>query len=270
MGKFDDKVVWITGGARGQGRSHAQAFAREGADIVICDVPDPLPTVPYPVGTAEDMAETVALVEAEGRKCLALKGDVRDGAQMRNIASEAMAAFGRIDVHIANAGILSLAESTWETSDEDWQEMIDVNLTGVWQSCKAAIPHILAGGRGGSIIMTASIAAMRGVAGCTHYTAAKHGVVGLMRTLAWELASENVTVNAVVPTGVNSPMSNNDFFGRWLDEHPKLADAMRGNLIDIEQLPASHVSGAMVWLASEEGRYVTGVTLPIDAGFLIK
>ncbi len=270
MGKFDGKTVWITGGARGQGRSHAVTFAREGADVVISDVPGPLPTVPYAVANEEDMAETVRLVEAEGARCLAVKADVRSGEQMRHVASQAVEAFGHIDVLIANAGILALAENTWETPDEDWQEQLDVNLTGVWQACKAAIPHMLEAGRGGSIMMTASIAAIRGVAGCTHYTAAKHGVIGVMRTLAWELADRNINVNAVVPTGVDSPMSNNDFFPGWLDEHPKLADAMRGNLMPIDQLPAAAVSAAMVYLASDEARYVTGSVLPVDAGFLIK
>lgn len=270
MGKLDGKVAVITGGARGQGRSHALTFAREGAEVAVCDIDEQLATVPYPLASRDDLAETARLVRETGRACLAMKADVRSGAQMRAFAEACVARFGRVDIVAANAGILSLAPATWELTDEQWQQMIDVNLTGVWQTCKAFVPPMISAGHGGSIVLTSSIAGLKGVAGCTHYTAAKHGVVGLMRTLAWELAPHGIRVNTIHPTGVDSPMSNNDFFARWLKENPVLGDAMRGNLIDVDALPAQDISNAMLWLASDEARYVTGVTLPVDAGFMIK
>lgn len=155
-------------------------------------------------------------------------------------------------------------------SDEQWDDMIDVNLTGVFKSCRAVVPHMLAAGNGGSIVITSSIAGLKGVAGCTHYTAAKHGVVGLMRTLARELAPERIRVNTIHPTGVDSPMSNNDFFPAWLEANPELGDAMRGNLMPVDAMPMADVSSVITWLVSDEAKWVTGVTLPVDAGFLLK
>jgi len=178
--------------------------------------------------------------------------------------------FGRIDVLLANAGILSLSESTWDLTDEQWEEMIGVNLTGVWKACRAVIPHMLAADRGGSIVITSSIAGLKGVAGCTHYTAAKHGVVGLMRTLARELAPKYIRVNTIHPTGVDSPMSTNDFFGTWLEQHEYLSEPMRGNMMPVGSLPMADISAVVAWLVSDEAKWVTGVTLPIDAGFLLK
>lgn len=270
MGKLDGKVAAITGGARGQGRSHALTLAREGADVAVCDIDEQLASVPYPLASRGDLAETARLVKEAGRECLAMQADVRSGDQMRAFADACVAQFGRVDIVVGNAGILSLAPSTWDLTDQQWQEMIDVNLTGVWQTCKAFIPPMISAGLGGSVVLTSSIAGLKGVAGCTHYTAAKHGVVGLMRTLAWELAPHRIRVNTIHPTGVDSPMSNNDFFVRWLEQNPVLADAMRGNLIDIDALPAQEISNALLWLVSDEARYVTGVALPVDAGFMIK
>ena len=148
--------------------------------------------------------------------------------------------------------------------------MIDINLTGVFKACRAVVPNIRSGGRGGSIVITSSIAGLKGVAGCTHYTAAKHGIVGLMRTLARELAPDRIRVNTIHPTGVDSPMSNNDFFPAWLGENKELGDAMRGNLMPVDAMPMDDVSAVVALLCSEESKWVTGFTLPVDAGFLLK
>ncbi|WP_300009219.1 mycofactocin-coupled SDR family oxidoreductase [Pseudonocardia sp.] len=270
MGKLDGKVAVITGGARGQGRSHAVALAREGADVVVCDIASDIASVPFPLADAADLDETVKLVEQQDRRCVALQADVRDTAAMQQVADTAMREFDRIDVLLANAGILSLSDTTWALSDEQWDDMIDVNLTGVFKSCRAVVPHMLAAGNGGSIVITSSIAGLKGVAGCTHYTAAKHGVVGLMRTLARELAAARIRVNTIHPTGVDSPMSNNDFFPAWLEANPELGDAMRGNLMPVDAMPMADVSSVITWLVSDEAKWVTGVTLPVDAGFLLK
>jgi SDR family mycofactocin-dependent oxidoreductase len=270
MGKLDGKVAVITGGGRGQGRAHAVRLAREGADIVICDITKQVGTVPFPTGQPGDMEETVALVEKEGRRCVAVEADVRSTGDMQRLADTAMKEFGRIDFLLANAGILSLSDNTWELTDEQWDDMIAINLTGVFKSCRAVIPHMRERGEGGAIIITSSIAGLRGVAGCTHYTAAKHGIVGLMRTLARELAPEMIRVNTIHPTGVDSPMSNNDFFPKWLDEHEELGNAMRFNLMPVDAMPMSDVSGVVAFLCSDEAKWITGSTVQIDAGFLLK
>ena len=267
MGKLDGKVAVITGGARGQGRSHAVTLAREGADIVICDIAAQIDTVPYPMSTPEDLEETKRLVEDLDRRCVAVQADVRDGAQMQAVAERAMSEFGRIDILLANAGIAGFASGgSWELTDAQWRDMIDTNLTGVWQSCKAVIPHMIAGGRGGSIVITSSTAGLKGFAGTGHYVAAKHGVVGLMRTLAIELAPHNIRVNTVHPTGVNTPMVVNDAIAQMLGDNPSAI----ANLLPVEMLEPVDISNAILWLVSDDARYVTGVTLPVDAGFTVR
>jgi SDR family mycofactocin-dependent oxidoreductase len=270
MGKLDGKVAVITGGGRGQGRSHAVRLASEGADIVICDITEQVGSVPFATGRPGDLEETVRQVEALDRRCVALEADVRSSADMQRLADTAMAEFGRIDFLLANAGILTLSDTTWELTDEQWDDMIDINLTGVFKACRAVVPHIRAGGNGGSIVITSSIAGLKGVAGCTHYTAAKHGIVGLMRTLAKELAPESIRVNTLHPTGVDSPMSNNDFFPQWLDEHKELGDAMRFNLMPVDAMPMADVSGVVAFLCSVEAKWITGSTVQCDAGFMLK
>lgn len=268
MGRFDGKVAVITGGARGQGRAHAVAFAREGADVVACDVADQLPTVKYPMASEADLAETERLVGQTGRRCVAVKADVRDLDQMRDVADRAMAELGRVDVLLANAGIATIADgSTLDLSWEQWQETIDTNLTGVWAACKAVVPHIITGGRGGAVVITSSTAGLKGMARVGHYVASKHGVVGLARTLAIELAPHRIRVNTVHPTGVNTPMVVNDHIQRALAE----ASASGGgtqNLLPVEMVEPEDIAAAIVWLCSDEARYVTGVSLPVDAGFL--
>jgi SDR family mycofactocin-dependent oxidoreductase len=266
--RLQGKVVAISGGARGQGRAHAVAFAEEGASVAICDVPRELKTVHYPLGTAEDLATTRSMVEAMGGECLAVEANVASPKEMESFASEVIERFGRVDVAIANAGISTGGDSSPDTTTEEWQESIDVNLSGVWFFLKPLLPHIINGRRGGSIIITSSAAGLKAVAGGVAYTAAKHGVVGIMRALARELAEHSIRVNTVHPTGVATPMVLNDWFQSRLQESTALNSAR--NLLHVPLIEAADVANAMVWLASDDARYVTGVTLPVDAGFLAR
>jgi len=268
MKSFDGKVVVISGGARGQGRAHAVTFAREGADIAICDVPKGLKTVPYPTGTPDELAETKTLVEAEGRRCLTAEADVSKPDEMNAFAASVMEAFGRVDVVIANAAITNDSDSPLETSVESWTEIIDVNLSGVWYFCQALVPHMVAGGNGGSVIITSSAAGLKAMGGGVSYTAAKHGVVGIMKALAHELAPHDIRVNTVHPTGVRTPMVINDWFKQKLETSTSLSSVR--NLLHVPLIDPEDVSNAMLWLASDGARYVTGVTLPVDAGLLAR
>lgn len=268
-------MALITGGARGQGRSHALTFAREGAKIVVCDIADQLPTVPYPLASKGDLADTARMVEDLDRRCLAVQADVRDSDQVRGVVEQAVSEFGGIDVLLANAGIESFEEAR-ELTDEQWDEMIAVNLTGVWKSCKAVIPHMIERGAG-VILMTSSTAGLKGLANQAHYCAAKHGVVGLMRALAIELAPHGIRVNTVHPSSVDTPIIKNQamytlFSGGKPDATlEEVTPAFRSlNLLDIPWMEPQDISNAMLWLASDEARYVTGATLPVDAGMTVK
>ena len=266
MGKLDGRVAVITGGARGQGRTHALALAREGADVVVCDVAEQMSSVPYDLATRADLDETARLVEDLDRRCVAVEADVASGEQMRGVAERAMSEFGRIDVLLANAGICT-PEQSWEMSDEHWQQTIDTNLTGAWQSCKAVIPHMISGERGGAIVITSSVAGLKGLQGLAHYAASKHGVVGLMRTLAIELAPYDIRVNTVHPTGVATGMLAG---AEWVFERFPRMGAGSSNLLDVRVVQPEDVSAAVLWLVSDDARYVTGVTLPVDAGATTK
>ena len=275
MGKLDGKVVLITGGARGQGRSHALTFAREGAEVVICDVASSLPTVPYPLASAGELAETARMVEDLGRRCLALQADVRSSAGMRGVVERAVSEFGQVDILLANAGIESFGEA-WELTDDQWDEMIAVNLTGVWKSCRAVIPHMIER-RTGVILLTSSIAGLKGLANQAHYCAAKHGVVGLMRALAIELAPHGIRVNTIHPSSVDTPIIKNQamytlFSGGKPDATlEEVTPGFRSlNLLDIPWMEPQDISNAVLWLASDDARYVTGTTMTIDAGLMAK
>lgn len=273
MGQLDGKVAVITGGGRGQGRAHAVRLASEGADIVVCDIVEQVGSVPFPTGRPGDLDQTVAEVEKLDRRCVALEADVRRTADMTRLAEAAVTEFGRIDFLLANAGILSLDDTTWEITDEAWDDMIGINLTGVFKACRAVVPHMIARAgddAGGAIVMTASVAAIKAFPGCTHYSAAKAGMVQLMRVLATELAPHRIRVNTIHPTGVDSPMSNNDFFPRWMEQNPELADGMRGNLMPVDALPMADVSDVVAFLCSDAAKWITGSTLGVDAGFLLK
>jgi SDR family mycofactocin-dependent oxidoreductase len=267
-GRLEGKVALISGAARGQGRSHAVRLAQEGADIIAFDVCQQLPTVGYKMATPEDLKETAKQVEDLDRRIIAREADVRDGAAVRAIVEEGVAELGRLDIVSANAGIATFSENAWSMEEDVWEETIAVNLTGVWKTLKAAIPAMIDAGNGGAIVITSSTAGIKGMAGIAHYDSSKHGVVGLMRTLAIELAPHSIRVNTVHPTGVNTPMVVNDYMAQFLSDDFAAANMM--NLLPVEMVEAVDISNAVLWLASDEARYVTGTCLPVDAGFLQK
>lgn len=271
-GRVEGKVALITGAARGQGRSHAVRLAEEGADIIALDVCEDIETSVIPLASDDDLTETAKLVEDLDRRILTRKADVRDLAAQQAVVDEGMSEFGRLDIVSANAGIAGFGPAH-ELTEQQWEEMLAVNITGVWKTCRAVIPAMIEAGNGGSIILTSSTAGLMGLANTAHYTAAKHGVVGLMRTLANELAPHMIRVNSVHPTTVATDMIHNeavyDLFRPDL-EHPTLDDAKDAfltlNMLPIPWVEARDISNAVLWLASDEARYVTGVTLPVDAG----
>jgi (+)-trans-carveol dehydrogenase len=275
-GRVEGKVAFITGAARGQGRSHAVTLAREGADIIAVDIAAQIGTVPYPMATPEDLAQTVKEVEAAGRRIVAAVADVRDYEALKEALDDGVARLGRLDIVSANAGITSYGTLA-ELPEQTWQDVIDVNLTGEWHAAKAAIPHLRAGGRGGSMILTSSELGLRAMPNTGHYTAAKHGVVGLMRTLALELAPDFIRVNSIHPTTVDTPMVMNPATYRLFRpdlENPTaddMAEPSRAvNALPIPWVEPADISNAVLWLASDESRYVTGITLPVDAGWFVK
>lgn len=277
MSKLEGKVAFITGAARGQGRSHAERLAADGADIVAVDICAETETVPYPMGSAEELAETAALVEKAGRRCVTVTADVRSLEQLGAAVDAAKEAFGQIDILVSNAGIWSSSTESWTLDEDTWQTMIDVNLTGQWKTAKAVVPTMIEGGNGGAITITSSSIGLKATAGNVHYTSAKHGVIGLVRTLAHELAAHDIRVNAVCPTAVRSPMITNDALYSLFRpdlESPSLADTEPGladlNLLDVSLLDPADVSAAISWLVSDEARYVTGIALPVDAGSTAK
>lgn len=264
------RCVVITGGARGQGRSHAVTLAEQGADIVLCDILDDLEAAPYGLATQSDMDETVALLEAAGASVAWQRADVRVAQDMRSVAELAMSRFGRIDILVANAGIHDLGPATHEISESRWRAMIDVNLTGAWTAACSVVPHMISGGRPGVIVFSSSVDGLRPSPGWGHYGVAKHGLQGLMKTMAYELAEHRIRVNTINPTGVDTPMVQGVAAGftevaaRW----PQLD---RTNLMsDVEQLAPADVSKALLWLVSDDARYVTGQALAVDAGILLK
>jgi SDR family mycofactocin-dependent oxidoreductase len=275
-GRVEGKVAFITGAARGQGRSHAVRLAQEGADIIAVDLCAQVGSVPYPMATPEDLASTVKEVEALDRRIVAAQADVRDYAGLKKALDDGVAQLGRLDIVCSNAGISSFGAAA-ELDETTWQDMIDINLTGMWHTCKAAIPHLIAGGRGGSIVITSSDAGLKGFPNVAHYVSAKHGVVGLMRTLALELAPRFIRVNSLHPSTVNTDMVQNEAFYRLIrpdmgDPGPQeMADATTAiNALPVPWEEPADISNAVLFLASDEARYITGVTLAVDAGAVIK
>ncbi len=276
MGRVEGKVAFITGAARGQGRSHAVRLAQEGADIIAIDVCEAVPSNGIPPATEEDLRETVRLVEALDRRIVATKADVRDYDALKAAVDEGVAELGRLDIVAANAGIAGTPAAAVDIPEDHWNTMIDINLSGVWHTAKAAIPHLKAAG-GGSIIITSSDAGLFAYPNLSHYVSAKHGVVGLMRTLALELAPDMIRVNSVHPTTVATDMVLNDTIYRLFRpdlENPTREDfaaaAVSMNALPIPWVEAVDISNAVLFLASDESRYVTGVPLPVDAGALVK
>lgn len=275
-GRLEGKVAFITGAARGQGRSHAIRLAQEGADIIAVDLCGQVESVPYGMSTPADLEQTVKEVEALDRRIVATQADVRDYAGLKKALDDGVAELGRLDIVSANAGIFSFGD-TEELTEQSWQDTIDINLTGVWHTAKAAIPHLKAGGRGGSIIITSSAAGLMGMANIGHYVSAKHGLIGLMRTLALELGPDSIRVNTVNPTTVNTDMIQNDTTYRLFRPdltNPTAEDAGAAfqslNVLPVKWVEPVDISNAVLWLASDEARYVTGVALPVDAGCLVK
>jgi len=273
MGTLEGKIAFITGGARGQGRSHAVTLAENGADIVIVDIDHDIDSVFYPLATADDMAETALLVEKAGRQVLARTIDVRDSAALDEVVAEAVRTFGHIDIVSANAGIATTMRKTWEMSDSDWQDVIDVNLTGVWRTVKAVVPPMIAAERGGCIVLTSSLAGLKGYSNIAGYVAAKHGVNGLMRTLANELGPYSIRVNTVCPGLIHTDMMMNqptyDVFRPEI-ESPSKEDATEVfrtmQVLPTDWLEPRDVSEVIAWLASDAARFITGTAIPVDAG----
>jgi SDR family mycofactocin-dependent oxidoreductase len=276
-GRVDGKVAFITGAARGQGRSHAVRLAQEGADIIAVDICGPIENTVYPPSTPEDLAQTAELVEGLGRHIVTAEVDVRDYDALKAAVDDGVQQLGRLDIIVANAGIGNIGNMLHKIRDHIWQDMIDVNLSGVWKTVKAGVPHVITGGRGGSIILTSSVGGMKALAYTGHYCAAKHGVVGLMRSFAVELGQHMIRVNSVHPTQVNTPMAMNDATFRLFAPHkenPGPEDfapmSQMMHTLPVPWVEPVDISNAVLFLASDESRYVTGVELPVDAGSLLK
>lgn len=274
--RFEGKVAFITGAARGQGRSHAVRFAEEGADIIAVDVCAQLDSVDYPMATPEDLNETINLVEKTGRRIVAEQADVRDFERLKAVVDKGVGELGRLDFVLANAGIGPVfGESSLQLGA--YLDAIDVMLNGAYFTVEAALPALLAHGDGGAIVITSSAAGLKSVGpgfntkshGGAGYTAAKHGVVGLMRYYATTLAEKNIRVNSVHPTGVATPMIENEQVAQYIAEHPDFGAVLQ-NLLPVPVVESSDVSEALMYLCGQSGRYITGVTLPVDAGLTIK
>jgi len=276
VGQFEGRVALITGAARGQGRSHAVRFAEEGADIIAVDICDQIDCVGYPMATREDLDETVNLVEKTGRRIVASRGDVRDFERLKTIAANGVAELGRVDFVLANAGIGPLVGEQ-RHDIVAYVDAVDVMLTGVYYTIEATLPALLDHGDGGAIVITSSTAGLNSLCptfsvrshGFAGYHAAKHGVVGLMRYYATSLAEKNIRVNSVHPTGVATPMLLNEPAAQHMAEHPEGNSAFE-NLLPVELIEPADVSEAMVYLCGQSGRYITGITLPVDGGLTVK
>ena len=274
MGLLDGKVVLVTGGSRGQGRAHALTSAREGADVIIVDVTSNLSSVTYPMAREEDMATTVQAVEDLDRRIVAVEADVRDQAQLDAAVAQGISEFGKIDALIANAGIWTQAPF-WKLTDQQWEEMIGVNLSGVWRAAKAVAPHMIER-QSGSIVMISSVNGLEAGPNFAHYTAAKHGVVGLMKTVALELAPYGIRCNSVHPGAVRSGMTENqmavDMYkggpGGTVDD---LIEAGRhyGALKATTFMPPETIADATLFLNSDMASSITGAALPVEAGHLL-
>jgi SDR family mycofactocin-dependent oxidoreductase len=270
-GRVRGKVAFITGAARGQGRSHAVALAREGADIVALDIAAQISTVPYPMSTPDDLQETARLVKDAGGRCLAITADVRDIHAMDQAVKDTLSEFGRLDIVLANAGVLHIAPSG-ETLDEAamrWTDAVGVMLTGVYNTIRVVQQPMIDQAEGGSIVITSSTAGLSGMhdgsGGIAGYCAAKHGVVGLMRGYAKLLGRHRIRVNCVHPMGVATPMIVNDEFQKFHADHSDVLE-ISPRLLPITLLDAQDVTDAVLWLVSDESRAVTGITLPVDSG----
>ena len=271
----EKKVAFITGAARGQGRAHAVKLASKGMNIIGLDICADIPSMDYPNATEDDLLATVKLVEAAGGEMVAARGDVRSYDDLRRVLALGLDRFGRVDVLLANAGIIRLSSDG--DRDEVWTDIIDVNLTGVWRTIEVVLPAIRAGGRGGSVVITSSSAGLKGMgsdkAGAQAYTAAKRGLVGLMQVLANQYASEMIRVNTIHPTGVATGMSQNPAMEALMAQaaagsHNTISQMQ--NALPIDILQPENIADAVAWLVSDEAAYITGIQLPLDAGFAVR
>jgi SDR family mycofactocin-dependent oxidoreductase len=271
MAGLKGKVAFITGAARGQGRAEAVRLASDGANIIAVDICDQIASVPYPMATSDDLAATVKLVEDTGARIVAREADVRDQQSLKTTLQAGLDEFGRVDIVVANAGIAPMMAGA-----DGWRDVVDVNLTGVYHTVEAARPTMVEQGDGGSIVLISSAAGLVGIGGDDPgglgYTASKHGVVGLMRSYANILAPHSIRVNSIHPTGVNTPMINNEFTRAWLEKLVAESDTPidMGNAMPVDALEPEDIAAAVAWLVSDEARYVTGITLPVDAGLANK
>jgi (+)-trans-carveol dehydrogenase len=277
VGRVEGKVAFITGAARGQGRAHAVRMAQEGADIIAVDICKQIDSVLIPLSSPEDLAETADMVKNAGGRIHTAEVDVRDYDALKAAVDAGVEEFGKLDIIVANAGIGNGGQTLDKTGEPDWDDMIGVNLSGVWKTVKAGVPHILAGGDGGSIILTSSVGGLKAYPHTGHYVAAKHGVVGLMRTFAVELGAQNIRVNSVHPTNVNTPLFMNEptmkLFRPDLEnpgpEDMKVVGQLMHTL-PIGWVEPEDIANAVLFLASDEARFITGVTLPVDGGSCLK
>ncbi|MCX4096807.1 mycofactocin-coupled SDR family oxidoreductase [Nocardia sp. alder85J] len=265
-GRVAGKRVLITGAARGMGRSHAVRLAEEGADVVLVDICRSLPELEYPLSSPEDLAETARLVEKLDRRAITAVVDIRDADALAAAVNDAVEQLGGLDAAVSNAGVLTAG--TWDTTTaEQWRTVVDVNLIGTWNTCAAALPHLLE--RGGSLVNISSAAGLKGTPLHTPYTAAKHGVVGLSRALANELAAQSIRVNTVHPTGVATGMAPASLHALLVEQRPDLAPLF-GNALPITMTEARDISNAVLYLVSDESRHVTGTELKVDAGVTLR
>jgi SDR family mycofactocin-dependent oxidoreductase len=274
LGKLDGQVAYITGGARGQGAALARTFAREGADIIVSDICENIDTVRYSLGTKDELDGVARDVRDLGRGCIAEIADVRDQAQLDALTARGLAEFGKIDVVCANAGIHGVAPF-WMMTEDQWDNMIGVNLTGVWKTAKSVAPSMIER-ESGSFIITASVSAKEPLPDYSHYTSAKHGLLGLAKSLAIELGPRNIRVNTLLPGPIDTPLNNNPINRDWAagfegatEDDMHAAIRHWHNLRGRGALPVQAVVNAALWLASDDAEHVHGVELPIDAGHLI-
>jgi SDR family mycofactocin-dependent oxidoreductase len=270
MGLLDNKVALITGAARGQGRSHAVSMAEQGADIIAVDRAADMDSIPYPLASRDDLKQTAQLVRDLGRRIHTSVVDVRELIDLRAAAETGIAELGDIDIVVANAGVVATGKT--DPADEGlYRDIVETNLFGVWNTLVASVPSMIRKGRGGSIILTSSTQGLVGRGGdgsaaAFAYAASKHGVVGLMRVAATSYAEHSIRVNTVHPTGVFTPMVVNEHMAQVFTDHPS-ASKLATNLLPVPFVEAQDVTNAVVWLASDHARYITGVCLPVDAGY---
>jgi (+)-trans-carveol dehydrogenase len=279
MGRFDDQVVFITGAARGQGRAHAVGFAKEGARVLAVDACSSMDGVAYQLAGKDDLEETARLVREAGGEVVTAVADVRHQSDLDAAVAAGVAAFGRLDHVVANAGVFTMAENTWEMTEETWSTTLDIDLSGVWRTSKAAVPAMIAAGGGGSITMTASSNGFRAEPGHPAYNASKLGIVALMRTLAGELSEHSIRVNTIHPTNVKTGMMWNDMLvglfvpgetTETLDPATWWEGLRPMNLLPVGAMEPEDITQVVTFLASDAARYITGSQVPIDAGYIIK